>query len=166
MPTSEAIAALYWFCVARSPIHEGRRCDGPGGHEVPELAQPVDPVLGRVAGDQRGIDGADRDAGDPVRLQLGLAERGIHAGLVGTERPAALQHQGLAGLAHVFAAGRERVEGLGMPHGISSSGSSSCVHLTPAVHHQPDQTGCSPLERFHIFGSICPRISPPGLAAV
>ena len=32
----------------------------------PELAQPLDPALGRVAGDQRRVDRADRDAGDPV----------------------------------------------------------------------------------------------------
>jgi hypothetical protein len=80
---------------------------------VPELAQLVDAMLGRVAGDQRGIDGADGNARDPVRLQTGFAERGVHPGLVGTERPAALQHQRLAGVAHVFAAGCERVERLG-----------------------------------------------------
>jgi hypothetical protein len=71
---------------------------------MPELAQPVDPMLGRVARDQGRIDRADGDAGDPVRLQLGLAECGIHARLVGAERAPTLEHQGLAGLAHVFAA--------------------------------------------------------------
>ncbi|MNS86017.1 hypothetical protein D3C72_1199000 [compost metagenome] len=29
MPTSEAMVALHWFCVARSPSHDGRRCAGP-----------------------------------------------------------------------------------------------------------------------------------------
>jgi hypothetical protein len=49
--------------------------------------------LRRVAGDQAGIDGADRGADDPVRLDAGLVQRLIDAGLIGPERAAALQHE-------------------------------------------------------------------------
>ena len=39
------------------------------------------------------VDGADRDAGDPVGMQVRLGERLIDAGLVGAERAATLQQQ-------------------------------------------------------------------------
>ena len=55
--------------------------------------QPRQPVLRRIAGDQAGVDGADRGADDPVRLDAGLMQRLVDAGLVGAERAAALQHQ-------------------------------------------------------------------------
>ena len=42
----------------------------------------------------RGVDRADRDAGDPVGMEIGLGQRLVDAGLVGAERAAALQHQG------------------------------------------------------------------------
>jgi hypothetical protein len=60
---------------------------------LPELAQPLDPPLGRVAGDERGIDRADRDAGDPVGGVVHRRERLEHAGLVGAQRAAALQDE-------------------------------------------------------------------------
>ena len=50
-----------------------------------------------VAGDQAGVDRADRGADHPVRLDAGLVQRLIDAGLVGAERPAALQHQHAVG---------------------------------------------------------------------
>ena len=62
-------------------------------HPLPEFAQPRQPVLRRIAGDQAGVDGADRGADDPVRLDAGLVQRLIDAGLIGAERAAALQHQ-------------------------------------------------------------------------
>ena len=62
-------------------------------HLLPEFAQPRQPVLRRIARDQAGIDGADRGADDPVRLDAGFVQRLIDAGLVGAERAAALQHQ-------------------------------------------------------------------------
>src|SRR5262249_26634337 len=37
-------------------------------HAAPELLQPVEAMLGLVAGDQASVDGADRSADDPVRL--------------------------------------------------------------------------------------------------
>ena len=62
-------------------------------HLLPEFAQARQPVLRRIAGDQAGIDGADRGADDPVRLDAGLVQRLVDAGLIGAERAAALQHQ-------------------------------------------------------------------------
>ena len=52
-----------------------------------------DALIGLVAGDDRGIDRANRDAGDPFRLEPCVAQRLKGAGLVGAERAAALQHQ-------------------------------------------------------------------------
>jgi len=40
------------------------------------------------------IDGADRHAGNPVRVNAGVVQRLVDAGLIGAERAAALQHQG------------------------------------------------------------------------
>src|SRR5215831_17264352 len=37
-------------------------------HAAPELLQPVEAMLRLVAGDQAGVDGADRGADDPVRV--------------------------------------------------------------------------------------------------
>src|SRR5262249_54615694 len=37
-------------------------------HPPPEFLQPLDSVVGLVAGDQAGVDGADRCADDPIRL--------------------------------------------------------------------------------------------------
>ena len=63
------------------------------GDPVPEFAQRRQPPLGRVAGDQRSVDGADRDAGNPVRLQPGFMQRLVDAALIGAQRAAALQNQ-------------------------------------------------------------------------
>src|SRR5262249_52767588 len=37
-------------------------------HAAPEFLQPVEAMLALVAGDQAGVDGADRGADDPVRI--------------------------------------------------------------------------------------------------
>ena len=63
------------------------------GHHLPEFLEPLDARLRLVAGDDRGVDRADRDAGDPFRLEAGMAERLIGAGLIGAERTAALEDQ-------------------------------------------------------------------------
>jgi hypothetical protein len=62
-------------------------------HPLPEFLQARQPLLGLVARDQAGIDRPDRSADDPVRLDAGLVQRLVDAGLVGAERSAALQHQ-------------------------------------------------------------------------
>ena len=63
------------------------------GRAVPERTQPLHPPPGRVPGNDRGVDRADRDAGDPVYLDRGGGQRLVDAGLVGAERTPALQHQ-------------------------------------------------------------------------
>jgi hypothetical protein len=47
-----------------------------------------------VPGDDRGIDAADRNAGDGIGLQSGLVQCLIDTGLIGAQRAAALQDQG------------------------------------------------------------------------
>ena len=64
-----------------------------GGERLPEFAEPGDAAARRVAGDDRGIDRADRDAGDPVDLDRGGVQRLVHARLIGSERTAALEHE-------------------------------------------------------------------------
>ncbi len=48
----------------------------------------------RIACDNRTIDGSDRDAGDPVRMDVGFRQRLVDASLVCPQRTAALQKQG------------------------------------------------------------------------
>ena len=50
-------------------------------------------VLRLVAGDDARIDGADRGADQPVRLDAGVVQRLIDAALIGAERASALQHE-------------------------------------------------------------------------
>src|SRR3954468_11614144 len=59
-------------------------------HPLPELAQTRQSILRRVAGDETRVDGADRGADDPVRLDAGLMQGLVDAGLIGAERAAAL----------------------------------------------------------------------------
>jgi len=64
-----------------------------GRNEIPELAQALDPPLRRIARDERGIEGPDRHADEPVRRVAELGKRLVHACLVRAERTAALQRQ-------------------------------------------------------------------------
>jgi hypothetical protein len=50
-------------------------------------------MLGRVAGDQRAVDGADRSADHPVGFDPRLVQRLIHPCLVRAERAAALEDE-------------------------------------------------------------------------
>ena len=43
-------------------------------HPAPEFLQPVQAILRLVAGDQAGVDGADRGADDPVGLDAGFVQ--------------------------------------------------------------------------------------------
>jgi len=61
---------------------------------LPKGAQFFEPCLGGVAGDQGGVDRADRNSGDPIGMQVRLGQPLIHAGLEGAERAAPLQDQG------------------------------------------------------------------------
>src|SRR5689334_10789714 len=64
-----------------------------GDDAIPELPQPRHPVLRLVAGNQRAVDCADRGADHPVRLDAPFRERLVHAGLIGAQGTAALQHE-------------------------------------------------------------------------
>ena len=50
-------------------------------------------LSGVVAGDEAGVDGADRGADDPVRLDAGLVQRLVDTRLIGAERTAALKNE-------------------------------------------------------------------------
>jgi len=52
------------------------------GHGFPECAQLLNAPFRRIAGDDGCIHGADRDAGDPIRMQVRLRQRLIDAGLI------------------------------------------------------------------------------------
>ena len=79
-------------CAPRSPWTIGFHGTGDDTISQNSLSR-VDALVRRVAGDDRGIDGADRDAGDPFGLEIDGAQRLIGAGLIGAERAAALQNQ-------------------------------------------------------------------------
>ncbi len=65
----------------------------PASRLFPKLAQPIDPALGRVSRDDRSVDGSDRYAGDPVRMDVCLSKGLVDASLVCAESAAALQDQ-------------------------------------------------------------------------
>ncbi len=50
--------------------------------------------MGRIACNNGTIDGSDRDAGDPVRMDVGFRQRLVDASLVCPQRTTALQKQG------------------------------------------------------------------------
>ncbi len=64
-----------------------------GGDRLPELGQPLDPLVGRVAGDDGAVDGTDRDPRHPVGVQVRLRQRLIDASLVGAQGAAALEEK-------------------------------------------------------------------------
>ena len=63
-------------------------------HLRPKLAQTVDAVIGRVARDDSTVNRSDRNAGDPVGMDIGFRQGLVDASLVCPERAAALQDQG------------------------------------------------------------------------
>src|SRR5258706_15308467 len=60
---------------------------------VPESAQALHPVLGRVACNDGRVNGADRSADHPVGLDTRFLHGLNHAGLKGAERTATLQYE-------------------------------------------------------------------------
>src|SRR5260370_24465760 len=62
-------------------------------HPLPEFLQARHAVLRRIAGDEARIDGTDRCADNPVRLNSSLVQRLIDACLIRSKRAAALQYQ-------------------------------------------------------------------------
>jgi len=65
----------------------------PARHAIPKGSQAFDALLRWIAGDDRGIDGADRDTRDPAGHLAGLRKSLVSSGLIGTERSAALEHE-------------------------------------------------------------------------
>src|SRR5450755_2179630 len=72
---------------------EMRNTQGWCADGFPELPQFFDTLLRRIAGDQCSVHGTDRNAGNPIRMEVSFGESLIDAGLIGAERPAALQQQ-------------------------------------------------------------------------
>ena len=66
---------------------------GPAGNPLPKAAQLCHTIFRCVPRNQRGIDVADGDASHPVGIEVGFGESLIHAGLICTTRPSALQHE-------------------------------------------------------------------------
>src|SRR6516165_3376098 len=62
-------------------------------NRVPKFAQRVHPLRRRISGDDRRVDGTDRDSGNPIGMQIGLGQRLINARLISPERAAPLQQQ-------------------------------------------------------------------------
>src|SRR5581483_26859 len=73
--------------ASKEAAYVGVEAHGRGGDFLPELPQPVGASLGRIASDDRSVDGADRDADDPVGMEAGFGQRLIDARLIGAERP-------------------------------------------------------------------------------
>ena len=63
------------------------------GHGFPECAQLLNAPFRRIAGDDGCVHGADRDAGDPIRMQVRLRQRLIDAGLICAKSASSLQDQ-------------------------------------------------------------------------
>ena len=79
---------------AAEPREEFRRADaGALFDAVPERMQALEPAFRRIAGDQRGVNRADRRADHPVGLDSGFVQGGIHADLISTQRAPALEHE-------------------------------------------------------------------------
>jgi hypothetical protein len=53
----------------------------------PELAQPLQPGLDFVPGDDGSVDGADRSANNPIRFDTGFVERLVDALICGLAPP-------------------------------------------------------------------------------
>src|SRR5712664_2421221 len=64
-----------------------------GRDRLPEFLEAPQPFFAWVAGDDRSVDGTDRDAGNPFRLKIVVTQRLVGAGLIGAERAAALQNK-------------------------------------------------------------------------
>jgi len=69
--------------------HPGRR----RGDPLPECSQARNALFRRVAGDDRRVDRPDRDASDPVRVQIRLGQGLIDPALIRAQSTAALEHQ-------------------------------------------------------------------------
>ena len=83
------------------------RCIGPDlalRYQIPKGVKLSNAPVRRVPGDDGGIDGADRNAGNPIGQDVRFMHGLIDAGLIGAECAAPLQHESDA-IASVRAAG-------------------------------------------------------------
>jgi hypothetical protein len=64
-----------------------------GGDALPERTQLADTFFRRVTCNQRPVDGADRDAGDPVWMKIGLRQCLIDPSLISTECTTPLEEE-------------------------------------------------------------------------
>ena len=60
---------------------------------MPELFQLVEAILGLIAGNESGINGADRRANNPIGLDSGLMQRLLDADLISAESPTSLKNK-------------------------------------------------------------------------
>jgi len=65
-------------------------------HLGPEFPKSIDPHVRWIACDDGRVDAPNRNAGNPIRVYAGLGQSFVHAGLIRTQRAAALQYQGHA----------------------------------------------------------------------
>jgi hypothetical protein len=86
-------AAMGIARLAENVAVRRERPDFPFGDQFPEGLQLLKAPFRRIAGDDRRVDGADRNARHPIGLDARLVHRLVDAGLVGAERAAALQDQ-------------------------------------------------------------------------
>jgi hypothetical protein len=85
--------------IAERSILGGRRkLRGParqrrGGHELPEFTQLLETHFRWIAGNKSRIDRSDRDARNPIRIEMRLGQRLVDSRLIGAEGAAALKQQ-------------------------------------------------------------------------
>ena len=80
--------------IARRPVRPFERvAPRIGGDALPEPAQFFDARFRRIPGNDRAVDGTDRDASNPIGINASPSQRFVNSGLIGAERAAALQHQ-------------------------------------------------------------------------
>jgi hypothetical protein len=59
-------------------------------HLRPKLAKPVNSGFGRIARNNRSVDRSNRNARNPIRMDVGFGQGLVNASLVGSEGAAAL----------------------------------------------------------------------------
>src|SRR5258708_3181736 len=80
--------------ITRRPVRPFKRAAPRiDGDALPEPAQFFDARFRRVSGNDRAVDGTDRDASNPIGINASLSQRFVDSGLIGAERAAALQHE-------------------------------------------------------------------------
>src|SRR5262249_47484712 len=142
----ELIDELMLELAAQLDRFEIRNAQWRPADALPEFTQALDALFRRVAGDESRVDGANRDACNPVGMKVRLGQGLIDTPLVCAQRPTSLQHQRDA-----FERGAlsSRIHHRYEPFALTSSR----VSIVPR---------CGPYERLPKYGSL---FKPgPGLA--